>query len=346
DRMISFASDNHSGVHPSIMEAIIAANSAHQIAYGGDEYTERAVARIREVLGVADAKVFFTFNGTGSNILALQAATPRYGSIICADTAHINVDECGAPERMIGCKVVAVPNVDGKLTPENAAKKLEGFDFEHHSQPSCFSIAQSTELGTCYTEAEIAALSAMAHKNGMYLHLDGARLANAVVSSGLTAAQMVRSVDVMSFGGTKNGMMMGEAVVVLNPSLGTNLKYERKQASQLSSKMRYVGAQFERYLADDLWLAMARHSNAMAGLLYSLVKDYVQVTQVVESNAVFAILPSAAREELLGKWVFYDWDVSRGEVRWMCSFDTTEADVRAFAADVAKAVSHAATAHI
>lgn len=332
--MISFGSDNHSGVHPEIMAAIVAANSDHQIAYGGDQYTERAVACIRQVLGAPKAEVFFVFNGTGANVLSLQTITPRYGAIICADTAHINVDECGAPERMIGCKVISVPNVKGKLTPENARRVLHGFDFEHHSQPAAITISQTTELGTLYSAQEIAALAQLAHEHGMLLHVDGARLANAVASSGMSAAEMIKGVDVLSLGGTKNGMMMGEAVVVLNPSLGSKLKYERKQAMQLSSKMRYMAAQYERYFRDDLWIKMASHANSMAQLLYSLVRNYVRVTQEVQSNSLFAIISPEARVKLAEDWFFYDWDESRGEVRWMCSFDTSQDDVRRFAAAI------------
>lgn len=332
--MISFGSDNHSGVHPSIMQAIVAANTGHEIAYGGDTYCAQAEELIRRVLDAPEARVFFTFNGTGSNVLSLMSATPPFGAIVCASTAHINVDECGAPERAIGCKVVAVEGVGGKLTPAMAQGAMHGFDFEHHSQPSTLSISQTTELGTRYTLDEIRALSDLAHSKGMYLHMDGARFANAVAGMRCAPSQIIRGVDVLSLGGTKNGMMMGEAVVILNPDLGAKFKYQRKQAMQLSSKMRYTGAQYLRYFRDDLWLQMASHSNAMARLLYEKIKDHVQVTAPVESNAIFAVISPEARAELGRRWFFYDWDESRDEVRWMCSFDTREEDVELFAADI------------
>lgn len=335
--MKSFGSDNHSGIHPQVLEAIAQANSEHVTAYGDDKYTQQAVAEFRRLFG-SHVEVFFAFNGTGANCLSLLAATSSFNSVICADTAHINVDECGAPEKLTGCKLISLPNVGGKLTLEAARSALHGFDFEHHSQPGVISITQTTELGTLYTLAEIRALAEVAHSHGMYLHMDGARFANAVVSMGCTPAEIVQGVDILSFGGTKNGMMIGEAVVILNPALASNFKYKRKQSMQLCSKMRFISAQFLGYFRNDLWLESARHSNAMARLLASKIADYVEITQRVEANGVFAVMSQQAIDTLLKEYFFYIWDESKFEVRLMCSFDTTEEDVEKFAAAIIEAV--------
>ena len=336
--MKSFGSDNHSGIHPRILQAIAEANTGHVHAYGDDPYTAEAVADIRRVLANELAEVFFVFNGTGTNCLSIIAANNSFNSVICSDTAHINVDECGAPERLSGGKLIAVPNVNGKLTVQNARSELHDFGFEHHSQPGLISITQSTELGTVYTLEEIKALSDLAHSHGMYLHVDGARFANGVVSLGVSAKDMVQGVDILSFGGTKNGMMMGEAVVILNPLLARNFKYKRKQSMQLCSKMRFLSAQFSAYLKDDLWLTLAAHSNEMARLLASMIGDYVEIVRPVEANGVFAIIPIEAREKLLKEHFFYVWNETTSEVRLMCSFDTTKEDIERFAEDIIKAV--------
>lgn len=338
--MKSFGSDNHSGIHPKILEAIALSNRDHCIAYGGDPYTAQAEARFAELFG-PETGVFFAFNGTGANVLGLMSATRPFNSILSVDTAHINVDECGAPEKATGCKVITMPNRAGKLTVEAAKSMLHGFDFEHHSQPGVISISQATELGTLYTTSEIRDLTDLAHQYGLYLHIDGARFANAIAASGVTPKEMVQGADLLSFGGTKNGMMIGEAVVVLNPELGQYLKYQRKQSMQLCSKMRFIAAQFLAYLKDDLWLEMARHSNAMAQLLYRQVQEIpgVTLTQVPEANSVFAILPDGITEQLMEEYFFYVWDESTGEVRWMCSFDTTEQDIENFVAAIKRLIA-------
>lgn len=331
--MKSFGSDNHSGIHPEILAEIAAANFEHVTAYGDDQYTRLAIEEFRKIFG-SHVEVFFAFNGTAANCLGLLSGTHSYNSIICTDTAHINVDECGAPEKLTGCKIIALPNVNGKLTPESVQSQLHGFGFEHHSQPRFISITQTTELGTLYTTAEIRALAQLAHSNGMYLHMDGARFANAIAASGLSPREMVEGVDILSFGGTKNGMMIGEAIVILNPELAPGFKYKRKQAMQLSSKMRFISAQFTAYLRGDLWIKLATHSNAMARLLASKIGDHAQIVYPTEANGVFAVLPPEATVELLRKYHFYVWDEPTGQVRLMCSFDTTEQDVEAFAKDI------------
>lgn len=334
--MISFGSDNHAGVHPRILEAIAKANRDHCPAYGDDPYTEKAKEIFRGIFG--DADVFFVFNGTGANILGLKTITGSYHSILCADTAHIHVDECGAPEKATGCKLITVGTPDGKLTPEMILPRLHVFGNQHHSQPKVISISQPTELGTLYRCAEIERLADLAHSHGMYLHVDGSRFGNAVAALGYTpkACSADLGVDVLSFGGTKNGMLMGEAVLFFNKKMAERAVYERKQLAQLFSKMRFVAAQFEAYLQDGLWLEMAAHSNAMATLLAREVSDIgaVRITQSVETNGVFASLPEKAIDELLKKHCFYIWNEQRNEVRWMTAFDTREEDVLDFAEDI------------
>lgn len=337
--MKSFGSDNHSGIHPAILEAIAQANVDHAIAYGDDPVTARAKALLQAMFGVG-SDTYFVFNGTGANILAIKTLTRSYEAVVCPATAHIFTDECGAPEAQTGCKLLPVQTPDGKLTPELVKTQLHGFGFQHHSQPRVISISQPTELGTLYTIQEIKALADLAHENRMYLHVDGARLANACAALGVSAKEMIveTGVDVLSFGGTKNGLMLGEAVVFLDKRLSSNAMYERKQSMQLSSKMRFVAAQFEAYLTDDLWLKLAAHSNRMAQLLRERVAKIpgVEPTQKTEVNGVFARLPRAAIERLQRDFFFYVWDEDRDEVRWMTSFDTTEAEVAAFVEAVAK----------
>ncbi len=324
--MKSFGSDNHSGIHPQILRAIESANSGHVIAYGDDPYTAKATEDIKQLMG-GRGEVYFVFNGTGANILSLGSGMHPFNSIICTNTAHINVDECGAPEKNIGAKVIALESSNGKLTVDVARSALHGFGFEHHSQPKFISIAQCTELGTIYTLEEIGALSELAHSHSMYLHMDGARIANAVASSGVSLEEMTRGVDVLSFGGTKNGMMCGEAVVVLNPELGEYLKYQRKQSMQLFSKMRFIAAQFSEYLRDGLWLELASNANSMAKLLGSELSKYFELSQRVEANEVFLYMPREVHEELMKDYFFYVWDEATDEVRFVCSFDTTVEDV-------------------
>ncbi len=331
--MKSFGSDNHSGVHPAVLDAIVAANAAHAVAYGDDPVTGRAVDLLKAMFGEM-ADVYFVFNGTGANVLALKTLTRSYEAVVCAATAHIWTDECGAPERQTGCKLLPVATPDGKLTPARVLPQLQGFGFPHHSQPRVISISQPTELGTLYTVDEIRALADLAHQYGMYLHVDGARFGNAVAALGVSPREMIvdTGVDVLSFGGTKNGLMLGEAVVFFDPMLSENAMYERKQAMQLASKMRFVSAQFEAYLTDGLWLNLATHSNALARRLAEGVSriEGVELTQPTQVNGVFARVPRAAIERLQRDYFFYVWDEARDEVRWMTSFDTTEAEVDDF----------------
>ncbi len=330
-----FASDNNSGIHPEILNALAAANTEHAIGYGGDEYTEMAVSRFRQEFG-EQTEVFFVFNGTGANVLSLSTLTHSFHSVICADTAHIQTDECGAPEKFTGSKLLPVTTIKGKITPEGISKYLHGFDFEHHSQPKVISISQVTELGTVYSVEEIKAITSLAHEYGLLVHMDGARLANAAVALGLPfrAFTVDAGVDVLSFGGTKNGMMLGEAVLFFNPELTKNTKYIRKQSMQLFSKMRFVSAQFLAYFENELWKQNAEHSNKMAQLLEQEVMKIpaIQLTQKVEANGVFAIVPPEIIPRLQEKYFFYMWDEHRSEVRWMTSFDTTEEDIYSFTA--------------
>ncbi|MGV9676753.1 threonine aldolase family protein [Nocardia sp. NPDC003482] len=332
-----FVSDNNAPVHPDIMTALIAANEGHQPAYGADRHT----ARLREVIKTRfgeRAEVYPVFNGSGANVVGLQAMCDRWSAVICPASAHVNLDEGGAPEKVAGLKLIAVPTADGKLTPELIEPYARGFGVQHHAQPKVVSITQTTELGTRYTPGEIAAIAAFAHERGMLLHVDGARLANAAAALDLPPRAFTTDVgvDVLSLGGTKNGLMFGEAIVVLNPDAVRGVPYLRKSALQLASKMRYLSAQFVALLEGDLWLRNARHANAMAARLAAAVADLpgVEIPRPVQANAVFAVLPPAVIERLLRRYQFAVWDERVGEVRWMCSFDTTEAEVDAFAATI------------
>lgn len=343
-----FASDNYSGIHPEVLAAIAAANDGHQIAYGEDQYTERLQEVFRSHFGER-TRAFPVFNGTGANVTGLQAMLPRWGAVISASTAHINVDEGGAPERIGGFKLLTVPTDDGKLTPELVDREAWGWGDEHRAQPLVVSITQSTELGTLYTVDEIKALAEHAHDRGMKLHLDGARISNAAAALDvpLRAFTTDAGVDVLSFGGTKNGAMLGEAIVMLNPDAADGLLYSRKFNMQLSSKMRFVSAQLIALLEGDLWLRNARHSNAMAQRLRTEVEQGIAdgsikgvgFTQPTQSNGVFATLPDGVADRLREKFRFYDWDAARNEVRWMCSFDTQESDVDAFVAELSRLTS-------
>lgn len=329
-----FASDNNAGVHPDILKAMASVNNGHVIAYGDDPYTEKTIARMKQIFG-EDTGIFFVFIGTAANVLGLSSVARPYHAVICPDSAHINVDECGAPEKFTGCKLLTVSAPNGKLTVELIAGHMHGIGFEHHVQPRVISITQSTELGTLYTLNEIRKLADYAHSNDMYLHMDGARISNAAIALESSFYEMTggAGVDVLSFGGTKNGMMYGEAVVFFNNALCDDFKYRRKQGMQLASKMRYIAAQFDAFLENDLWKRNALHANRMAQELFIAVKDIpgVEVTQKVESNAVFAIIPAAIIPKLQEQFFFYVWDEERSEVRWMCSFDTTAEDIVRFA---------------
>jgi len=331
--MRSFASDNNSGVHPAIMEAIIQANKDHAVGYGDDPWTIEATIKIKEVFG-SSAEPFFVFNGTGANSVALQAVTRPFNSIICAETAHIYVDECGAPARMTGCAVNAVSTPDGKLTPELIRPLLHNFGVCHHSQPKVVYISQVSELGTIYTREEVKAIADLLHSYDMYLHMDGARLANACASLNCTMKQLTvdAGVDILSFGGTKNGMMMGEAIIAFRPELAENLQYYRKQSAQLASKLRYLSAQFVPYLENNLWLENAIKANISAQKLADSLRAYpqIQFTQKVESNQLFFTLPPEAVKKLQEEYFFYMWNEEKNEARLVTSWDTTGEDIARF----------------
>jgi threonine aldolase len=340
-----FASDNYSGIHPDVLSAIAAANGGHQVAYGEDAYTARLQEVFRSHFGEG-VEAFPVFNGTGANVTGLQSMLPRWGAVIAASTAHINVDEGGAPEKIGGFKLLTVPSEDGKLTPELVDREAWGWGDEHRSQPLVVSITQSTELGTLYTAEEITALADHAHGHGMKLHLDGARISNAAAALDLPLRAFTTDagVDVLSFGGTKNGAMLGEAIVVLNPEASDGLTYSRKFNMQLSSKMRFVSAQLIALLEGDLWLRNAQHANAMAQRLRAEIEagiaegsiTGVAFTQPTQSNGVFATLPDGVADQLRESFRFYDWDAARNEVRWMCGFDTHEEDVDAFVSELSR----------
>jgi len=337
----SFASDNNAGVHPEVLEAIASANQGHVIAYGNDPYTRSAVAKFEEHFG-AGIEVFFTFNGTGANVLGLQALTRPYHAVLCSDYAHIYCDECGAPEKHSGCKLIPLPHQDGKITLDAVRHAYHGIGDQHHVQPRVISITQASEMGTVYQPEEMQALARFAHERGMFLHVDGARIANAAVSLGQTLRQATRDlgVDVLSFGGTKNGIMGGEAVVFFNGALSADFLYLRKQGMQLASKMRFIAVQFEALLTDDLWRRSAEHSNRMARMLEAELKRVPEVRIVwkVEANGVFAQIPRQAMQKIKERYFFYPWIEEQCIVRWMCSFDTTEEDVKDFVDVVAEAV--------
>jgi threonine aldolase len=332
-----FASDNNSGVHPEILKAIGSVNRGHTIAYGDDPYTSEAILKFKSIFG-DDIDVYFVFIGSAANVLGLKSITEPYNAIICSDTAHIHVDECGAPERVTGCKLLTLPTPDGKLTIDLVKKHMHGFGFQHHAQPKVISISQTTELGTVYKLHEIKALADYAHQNGLLLHMDGARLANAAVSLDLNFKEFTKDagVDILSFGGTKNGMMYGEAVIFFNTEFSKDFMYTRKQGLQLASKMRYISAQFNAYLSNDQWHKTATHSNRMAQILAEKVRQIpqVQITQKVEANGVFAIIPHQIIPLLQQDYFFYVWDEDKSEVRWMTSWDTTEEDIDNFTSKI------------
>lgn len=337
----SFASDNNAGVHPEILDAIARANQGHVVAYGDDDYTRSAVAKFEEHFG-SGIDVFFTFNGTGANVLGLQALTRPYQAVLCSDYAHIYTDECGAPEKHLGCKLLPLAHEDGKITVEKVKHAYHGIGDQHHVQPRVVSITQSTEMGTVYSNGEVRALSQFAHEHDMFFHMDGARVANAAASLGQTLREATRDlgVDVLSFGGTKNGILGGEAVVFFNRSFSSDFLFLRKQGMQLASKMRFIAAQFEALLTNDLWRRSAAHANRMARVLEAEVRKIpqVRIAWKVEANGVFAQIPRHAIEKIKERYFFYPWIEEDCIVRWMCSFDTTEEDVKEFARVVAEAV--------
>jgi threonine aldolase len=333
----SFASDNHAGIHPDVLAAVVAANAGYAVAYGDDAITAEAVRLFRHELG-EHVDAFPVFNGTGANVVGLQTMLRPFEAVVCAETAHINVDECGAPERFLGCKLLDVPTPDGKLTVELVDRAVWGIGDPHHVQARVLSLTQSTELGTVYSVDELRELATWAHEHQLLVHLDGARISNAAAALGVGLRELVTDtgVDVLSYGGTKNGGLGAEAVVVLNPDLLAVMPYVRKQAMQLASKMRFVSAQLVALLTDDLWRRNAEHANAMAARLAAAVEGApgVTVTDVVQANAVFAILDPAVTTALQREHAFYVWNEATGQVRWMTSWETTEADVDGFAARV------------
>jgi threonine aldolase len=337
----SFASDNNAGIHPDVLQAVTRANTGHAVGYGDDPHTQAAVARFKHHFG-ADVEVFIVFNGTAANCLSLKALTESYNAVICTDAAHIHTDECGAPEKFTGCKLLLIDAPHGKLTVESVSHAYHGIGDQHHVQPKVISITQATELGTVYRPKEIRDLARFAHDRDMFLHMDGARIANAAVSLGLNLRQATRDLglDVLSFGGTKNGAMGAEAVVFFDRTLARDFLYMRKQGMQLASKMRFISAQLEALLSDGLWKKNAQHANRMAALLKKEVGKIpgVRIIYPVEANGVFAQIPRRAIAKLQKRYFFYVWSEEESVVRWMCSFDTTEADVRQFAKFVAETV--------
>lgn len=331
--MRSFASDNNSGVHPLIMDALQRANNDHALGYGDDAWTQEAVAQIKKTF-TADCEPLFVFNGTGSNVLALQLMTRPYSLILCAETAHIYVDECGSPVKMTGCQIRPIVTPDGKLTPELIRPYLHGFGDQHHSQPAAIYLSQCTELGTIYTPQELRAITKLAHEHGMYVHVDGARLSNACAALNVSLKQLTADCDIdsVTFGGTKNGLMMGECVILFNKDLKEAARFVRKQSAQLASKMRYLSCQFTAYLKDELWLKNARHANEMARKLCEKLKTQpgVTFTQKVESNQLFLTMPRKAIDFMLKHYFFYFWNEETDEIRFVTSFDTTDKDIDEF----------------
>jgi threonine aldolase len=328
-----FASDNNSGIHPDVLKEITSVNTGHVIGYGSDIYTEQAIEVFKKKLG-SSTETYFVFTGTAANVLGISCITRSWNSVITASTAHLEQDECGAPEKFSGCKVLTVDTSDGKLKIELLERHMHGFDFEHHSQPKVISVSQSTEMGTVYTADEIRKIADFAHTKGMLLHMDGARLSNAAVSLGLPfkAFTTDAGVDVLSFGGTKNGMMFGEAICFLQPGLSKDFKYIRKQGMQLASKMRFISAQFIAYFRNDLWKSCASHSNSMATLLADKLIQFeeIKITQPVQSNGVFVVMPPEIAEKMCRHYFFYQWNEQRSEYRLMTSWDTTVDDIEGF----------------
>jgi threonine aldolase len=340
-----FASDNYAGAHPQVLAAIAEANEGHQIAYGEDVYTAELQKAMKSLFG-QQAETFPVFNGTGANVTALTSVMPRWGAVIATSTAHIHTDEGGAPERISGLKLLTVPTPDGKLTPDLIETEAWGWGDEHRPQPAAVSITQTTELGTLYSVAEVRAIAEYVHARGMVLHMDGARISNAAAALGVPLRDFTvdAGVDILSFGGTKNGLLYGEAIVALDPSKSEGLIFLRKLNMQLASKMRFVSAQLLALIEDDLYLDSASHANAMAARLRSKLEAGISdgsitglsFSQATQANAVFAVLDNAVADRIRERVRFYDWDRAGGEVRWMCAFDTTEGDVDNFVAVIAE----------
>jgi threonine aldolase len=337
-----FGSDNHSGVHPEIFKAMQSVNSGYSVSYGDDEYTKYAVEKFKEHFG-KNIGVFFVANGTAANIIGLKSVVDSFNSIICAEQAHLNVHECCGPESFIGCKLLTIPTEDGKLTVDMIKPMLVGFGDVHMAQPRVISITQTTELGTVYTPQEIKNLSDFAHKNNMLLHMDGARLCNAAayLKVGLGEITYDAGIDLLSFGGTKNGMMYGDAVVFFDKNLVGNFEFFRKQGMHLMSKMRYISIQFETLLSNDLWKKNAEHANSMAKLLYNKIKNIsgIEITQKVESNAVFAKVPKNYLQKIHKKYFFHVFDENNSEARLMCSYNTKREDVLDFVETVKRSIN-------
>ncbi|MFM9059680.1 MAG: threonine aldolase family protein [Planctomycetaceae bacterium] len=334
-----FASDNYAGPHPDVLAAVAAATAGHAAAYGGDDVTARLDAAVKREFGPT-AEAFPMFNGTGANVVALASLIRGRGAVVCAETAHVHVDEGGAPEAVAGIKLWTVATPDGRLTPALVDTQAWGFDDVHRARPAVVSITQSTELGTVYAPAEIRALADQAHARGMRLHVDGARLANAAASLGVSLGGVTSAlgVDAVTFGGTKNGALGAEAVIVFDPETAEAVRRLRKTFGQLPSKMRFISAQLLALLEGDLWRRNASHANAMAARLAAAVGGIpgVSIVRPVQANAVFAVLPADVTARLQARHRFYTWNQVTGEVRWMCAWDTTPADIDAFAADIAR----------
>lgn len=340
----TFASDNYSGVHPVIMDSLLHANKGHVASYGADEYTAAAIRKFKDHFGDA-IEVYFVYNGTGANVLGLQTLTRSFHSIICAELSHIQVDESTAPEKFLGCKLVPVAATDGKMTARAIESKIQRIDDQHHAQAKVISLSQSTEYGTVYAVDELKAISAVARKNNLFFHMDGSRISNAAVSLDTDFTTFTRDagVDVLSFGGTKNGMMFGEAVIIFNPEVAQYMKYFRKQGMQLHSKMRFIAAQFTAMLSHDLWKKNALHANCMAKLMEKELRQVseIKITQPVEANGVFAVFPEKVIPALQREHYFYIWNERTNEVRLMCSFDTTEEEVKNFVKKLKKLLATA-----
>jgi threonine aldolase len=340
-----FASDNAATVHPLVLESIAAANVGHAFGYGHDPYTDAVQRRLAAALGAPEAAVFFVFNGSGANVLSLRSALRPWEAAIVSANAHLHTDEVGAPEAVAGVKLLVAETVDGRITIDGVRRLVERPNDEHAVKPGLLSLTQATELGTLYSLEDLRALGEQAHAHGLRVHVDGARFANAAAALGVSLPELVGAagIDLLSFGGTKNGLMVGEAVVVFDPELAAGMLHLRKQTLQLASKMRFIAAQFDALLQDDLWLQNATHANAMAQRLCDAVSgvDGVVVTRRPAANAVFAVIAPEVRLALQQEFDFYEWDDVTGEVRWMCSWDTTEDDIDEFARAVRAAVAAA-----
>jgi threonine aldolase len=339
----TFASDNAAPAHPRILKAIEEANGGHAISYGDDDWTRRAIARFRTAFGES-TDVYFTFNGTGANVVALSSLIRPHEAVITPASAHLNTDECGAFERFAGSKLLPVQTVDGKIRIEDLEPYLHSSKEEHHVQPRVLSISQSTEYGGLYELEELRSLCAFAHEHGLLVHMDGARIANAAAALGKPLRAITRDagVDVLTFGGTKNGLLFGEAILFFDPALhGGTARFARKQGMQLASKMRYIAAQFDALLEDDLWLRNAQHANAMAAALHARVREIpsLQITRPVRCNAIFAKLPRSALQTIQEKFFFYVFNDLESEVRWMTTYETMPSDIDAFAAAIEDALA-------